>query len=52
MTNIVQNRETQQLGKKIAGGLAEKATARLIRTWLLESNKNSSQNSSELVLRN
>ena len=40
ITDIVQNRETQRLGRKIAGGLAEKATARLIRTWLLESNYN------------
>ena len=44
VTSIVQNRETQKLGRKIAGGLAEKATARLIRTWLLESNYNGQNN--------
>lgn len=44
VTNIVQNQETQKLGRKIAGGLAEKATARLIRTWLLESNHQHQQN--------
>ncbi len=38
LTEIVQNRETQKFGRKIANGLAEKATARFIRTWLLESN--------------
>lgn len=40
VTNIIQNKETQKLGQKIAGGLAEKATARLIRTLLLDSNNN------------
>ncbi|BAQ59652.1 ubiquinone biosynthesis monooxygenase UbiB [Geminocystis sp. NIES-3708] len=40
ITNILQNRETQKLGQKIAGGLAQKATARLIRNILLESNNN------------
>lgn len=39
--NILQNRETQKLGQKIAGGLAEKATARLIRGLLLQPNDNS-----------
>ena len=39
VTDIVQNSETQKLGRQIAGGLAEKVTARLIRTWLLESNQ-------------
>jgi predicted unusual protein kinase regulating ubiquinone biosynthesis (AarF/ABC1/UbiB family) len=38
ITNILQNRETQKLGQKIAGGLAQKATARLIRNILLDSN--------------
>lgn len=40
ITNILQNRETQKLGQKIAGGLAQKATARIIRSILLESNNN------------
>lgn len=48
ITNIVQNRETQKLGRRIAGSLAEKATVRLIRTWLLESNHHHQQNSSHL----
>jgi hypothetical protein len=51
ITDIVQNRETQQFGKKIAGGLAEKATARLIRSWLLDSNQASNAKSSQLVIR-
>jgi predicted unusual protein kinase regulating ubiquinone biosynthesis (AarF/ABC1/UbiB family) len=38
ITNILQNRETQKLGQKIAGGLAQKATARIIRNILLDSN--------------
>ncbi len=44
VTNIIQNKETQKLGQKIAGGLAEKATARLIRSLLLESNNNNNGN--------
>ncbi|WP_017295907.1 ABC1 kinase family protein [Geminocystis herdmanii] len=38
ITNILQNSETQKLGQKIAGGLAQKATARMIRSILLDSN--------------
>ncbi|WP_342597311.1 AarF/ABC1/UbiB kinase family protein [Cyanobacterium aponinum UTEX 3222] len=45
VTNIIQNKETQKLGQKIAGGLAEKATARLIRSLLLESNNGNNYNS-------
>ncbi|MGI0482364.1 ABC1 kinase family protein [Geminocystis sp. CENA526] len=44
ITNILQNRETQKLGQKIAGGLAQKATARLIRNILLDSNNNHNGN--------
>ncbi|MTF38126.1 ABC1 kinase family protein [Cyanobacterium aponinum] len=44
VTNIIQNKETQKLGQKIAGGLAEKATARLIRSLLLESNNGNNYN--------
>lgn len=44
VTNIIQNKETQKLGQKIAGGLAEKATARLIRSFLLESNNDANGN--------
>ena len=40
ITNILKNSETQKLGQKIAGGLAQKATARLIRNILLDSNNN------------
>jgi predicted unusual protein kinase regulating ubiquinone biosynthesis (AarF/ABC1/UbiB family) len=48
LTNIVQNRETQKLGRRIAGGLAEKATVRFIRTWLLESNQNNHKNGRQI----
>jgi len=44
VTNIIQNKETQKLGQKIAGGLAEKATARLIRSLLLKSNNGNNYN--------
>ncbi len=37
-SNILQSQETQKLGQKIMGGLAQKATARIIRNLLLESN--------------
>lgn len=51
VTNILQNKETQKLGQKIAGGLAEKATARLIRTLFLESNQNGNgKNGAKFVL--
>ncbi|MBF2056802.1 MAG: AarF/ABC1/UbiB kinase family protein [Cyanobacterium sp. T60_A2020_053] len=40
ITKIVQNSETQKLGQKIAGGLAQKATARLIKNILLDSDYN------------
>ncbi len=36
VTQILQHSETQKLGQKIAGGLAQKATARLIRNLLLD----------------
>ena len=44
ITNIIQNSETQKLGQKIAGGLAQKATARLIRNILLDSNNTNNRN--------
>jgi predicted unusual protein kinase regulating ubiquinone biosynthesis (AarF/ABC1/UbiB family) len=44
ITNILQNRETQKMGQKIAGGLAQKATARLIRNILLDSNNSNNGN--------
>ncbi|WP_373478902.1 ABC1 kinase family protein [Geminocystis sp.] len=44
ITNIIQNNETQKLGQKIAGGLAQKATARLIRNILLDSNNTNNRN--------
>lgn len=59
ITNLVQKTETQQLGQKIAGGLAQKAVARLIRNVLLSSNNgnenhhkdnNSFNNKSQLSL--
>lgn len=44
-SNILQNEETQKLGQKVVNGLAQKATARLIRNLLLESNlQNNSHN--------
>jgi predicted unusual protein kinase regulating ubiquinone biosynthesis (AarF/ABC1/UbiB family) len=38
LTKLIQKSETQQLGQKIAEGLAQKAAARLIRNLLLSSN--------------
>ena len=38
LTKVIQKSETQELGQKIAGGLAQKAAARLIRNLLLSSN--------------
>lgn len=40
-TNIIQNSETKKFGQQIAKRLAQKATARLIRNLLLETNNNS-----------
>jgi len=48
VTNILQNRETQKLGQKIAGGLAQKATARLIRNLLLEPNNYQNNNNGKV----
>jgi hypothetical protein len=44
ITELLQKSETQKLGQKIAGGLAQKATARLIRNWLLDSDQNNNNN--------
>ncbi|WP_069789663.1 ABC1 kinase family protein [Cyanobacterium sp. IPPAS B-1200] len=44
ITKILQNSETQKLGQQIAGGLAQKATARLIRNLLLDNNSNNNGN--------
>jgi predicted unusual protein kinase regulating ubiquinone biosynthesis (AarF/ABC1/UbiB family) len=40
LTKLIQKSETQELGQKIAGGLAQKAAARLIRNLLLSPNSN------------
>lgn len=46
VTNLIQKSETQQLGQKIAGGLAQKAAARLIRNLLLNSDNNNGHKTS------
>lgn len=40
VTTILQSKETHKLGQRIAEGLAEKATVRLIRALLLTNNSN------------
>ncbi|MBL1210602.1 AarF/ABC1/UbiB kinase family protein [Geminocystis sp. GBBB08] len=44
ITNILQNSETSKFSQRIAGGLAQKATARLIRNILLNSNNQNNGN--------
>ncbi|WP_013320776.1 ABC1 kinase family protein [Gloeothece verrucosa] len=44
LSKVVTKPETQQLGQKIAEGLAQKAIARLIRNLLLQEEKNSREN--------
>ncbi len=44
LAQLLQKSETQQLGQKIASGLAQKAAARLIRNFLLNSENNSNNN--------
>ncbi|MBE9223828.1 AarF/ABC1/UbiB kinase family protein, partial [Cyanobacterium stanieri LEGE 03274] len=47
---ILQNSETQKLGQQIAGELASKATARLIRNLLLDSSNSSNGKGDQLSL--